>query len=134
VAKVLRADVERALAEGELGTSEFGVLVALDDLGLLSQQQLADRLDADKSHVVRLIDQLERRGLVARTADPIDRRRHSIQLRPAGRRLLRHIGPIVEQAEAEGLSTLSSAQQHTLADLLQRVLDSHDRSRAGPSP
>ena len=130
VSRGLRADVQRALAERELETSNYGVLVALGDFGVLSQQQLADRLGADKSHVVRLIDQLERRGLLTRAPDPTDRRRHQIELTPAGRKLLRHVATGVERAESEYLGTLSNADRRTLTNLLQRVLDSRDQSRA----
>jgi DNA-binding MarR family transcriptional regulator len=127
VSKRARADVQLALAEHGLGTSDYGVLVALGDFGALSQQQLADRLDADKSHVVRLIDQLEQRGLVTRAADPTDRRRHRIELTPAGRKLLRAVTPITEDVEAAHLSALSAPERRTLATLLQRVLESQDR-------
>lgn len=131
VTKGLRAEVERVLAERELGTSDYGVLVALGDFGVLSQQQLADRLDADKSHVVRLVDQLEGRGLVTRAADPTDRRRHRIELTPAGRTLLRQLAPIVGRADEETLSALSNTERRTLTSLLQRLLDSQDQARVG---
>lgn len=131
VTKGLRAGVERVLAERELGTSDYGVLVALEDFGVLSQQQLADRLDADKSHVVRLVDQLEGRGLVTRAADPTDRRRHRIELTSAGRRLLRQLAPLVARADEETLSALTDTERHTLSALLQRLLDAQDRSRVG---
>jgi DNA-binding MarR family transcriptional regulator len=121
-----RAEIERALAERELATSDYGVLVALGDFGVLSQQQLADRLDADKSLVVRLIDQLEGRGLVTRASDPTDRRRHRIELTPTGRRLVRRVIPAVERVEEEYLSALSNTERRTLTSLLQRVVDSHD--------
>ena len=133
VTKGLRAEVERALAERELGTSDYGVLVALGDFGVLSQQQLADRLDADKSHVVRLVDQLEGRGLLTRTADPTDRRRHRIELTSAGRKLLRQLAPVLARADEASLSALSNAERRTLTSLLQRVLYSQDQSRAGKS-
>lgn len=130
VAKAARADIQHALAEHDLGTSDYGVLVALGDFGALSQQQLADRLDADKSHIVRLIDQLEHRGLVARTPDPTDRRRHRIELTPAGEMLLRDVAPGVERIDAEHLGAVSAAERRTLATLLQRVLASQDDARA----
>jgi DNA-binding MarR family transcriptional regulator len=125
-----RSDIQAALAEHGLATSDYGVVVALADFGELSQQQLADRLDADKSHVVRLIDQLEQRGLVTRAADPTDRRRHRIELTPAGRKLSRAVMPIAETAEAAHLETLSASERRTLADLLRRVLESQDQLRA----
>lgn len=131
VSKRARADVQIALAEHGLATSDHGVLVALADFGALSQQQLADRLGADKSHVVRLIDQLEQRGLITRSPDPTDRRRHRIELTPAGRTLLRAIIPITERVEDAHLNTLSAAERRTLAHLLQRVLESQDQARAG---
>jgi DNA-binding MarR family transcriptional regulator len=131
VSRRARADMQLALAEHGLGTSDHGVLVALADFGALSQQQLADRLDADKSHVVRLIDQLEERGLITRAADPTDRRRHRIEITPAGRKLVRAIAPVTEDIEAAHLEVLSSAERQTLAALLQRVLEAQDRARAG---
>lgn len=126
-----RADMQLALAEHGLGTSDYGVLVALGDFGALSQQQLADRLDADKSHVVRLIDQLEGRELVTRGPDPTDRRRHRIALTPSGRKLLRAIAPITAEIEAAHLRVLSAADRRTLTTLLQRVLESQDLAGAG---
>lgn len=129
VSKRARADVQLALAEHGLGTSDYGVLVALGDFGALSQQQLADRLDADKSHVVRLIDQLEQRGLVTRAADPDDRRRHRIEITPAGGELLRTVTPVAEEVEAAHLSALSDAERRTLATLLRRVLEAQDGLR-----
>ncbi|MGH2946493.1 MAG: MarR family winged helix-turn-helix transcriptional regulator [Solirubrobacteraceae bacterium] len=131
VAKRARADVQVALAEHGLATSDYGVLVALADFGPLSQQQLADRLDADKSHVVRLIDQLERRGLVTRAADPSDRRRHRIALTDAGGSVLRAASPATKEIEAAQLQALSASERRTLATLLQRVLASQDNARAG---
>lgn len=130
VSKGLRAEIQRALAERELETPHHGVLVALGDFGVLSQQELADRLDADKSHVMRLIDQLEGRGLVTRAPDRTDRRRHRVELTAAGRKVLRHVATVIEHAEDEYLSALSNADRRALTALLQRVLDSHDQSRA----
>lgn len=126
VARRIRADIQTALAEHELNTAEHGVLVALGDFGALSQQQLADRLGADKSHIVRLIDQLEHRGLITRAADPADRRRHRIELKPAGRRLLEVTVPITEAIEAQHLQTLSASERRQLATLLERILAAQD--------
>lgn len=123
--KGARAGIQAALADHELGTADHGVLTALHDLGPLSQQDIADRLDADKSHVMRLIDQLEQRGLVTRTPDPTDRRRHRIELTPPGRRLARNATPAALRAEDDYFQALSPAERRTLTDLLQRVLASH---------
>jgi DNA-binding MarR family transcriptional regulator len=130
--KGARAGIQAALADHGLGTAEHGVLVALADFGPLSQQQIADGLDADKSHVVRLLDQLEQRGLVTREVDPTDRRRHRIALTPAGRKLVQQATPTVEQAEERYLSGLTATERRTLASLLQRVVETQtERSSPG---
>lgn len=134
VSKRARTDMQLALAEHGLATSDHGVLVALGDFGALSQQQLADRLDADKSHVVRLIDQLEQRGLITRAPDPTDRRRHRIELTPAGRKLLHATTPITASIDAAHLKALSATERRTLAALLERVLESQDQARAEQRP
>jgi DNA-binding MarR family transcriptional regulator len=135
VSKRARGDIQVALAEYDLTTADHGVLVALGDFHALSQQQLADRLGADKSHVVRLIDQLEHRGLITRSADPTDRRRHRIELTDAGRQLLETIVPITEALDAQHLEPLSVAERDTLSALLQRVLEAQDGAgeSAGPT-
>ena len=108
------ADAMRAALD-RLSTADHGVLVALADLGPLSQQQIADGLDADKSQVVRLIDQLEERGLVTRAADPTDRRRHRITLTGPGRQLVEWATPAVRRAEDHHLRGLTPAERTTLA-------------------
>jgi DNA-binding MarR family transcriptional regulator len=64
---------------------------------------LADRLGVDTPTVTRKVQQLERLGLVARDADPDDRRAHRIRLTPDGR---------------EALERLTAAKRRWLASLL----------------
>ncbi|MGD9736717.1 MAG: MarR family winged helix-turn-helix transcriptional regulator [Solirubrobacterales bacterium] len=130
VSRRARADLQQALGEQDLGTADYGVLVALADFGALSQQQLADRLDADKSHVVRLIDGLEQSRLVSRAPDPSDRRRHSIDLTPAGHKVLAAVMPSIEKIEAANFGTLTADERRTLTTLLRRVLDIQDQAGA----
>lgn len=129
-----RARLQRALVEHALIPSEspdwwrsYGVLLALTDFGALSQQQLADRLEADKSRLVHLIDQLEQGGLVTRAPDPIDRRRNRIELTAAGHRLLDQIAPVALDLEAEQLKALTAGERRTLVSLLRRVVESLDQ-------
>jgi MarR family transcriptional regulator, lower aerobic nicotinate degradation pathway regulator len=91
VSRYSRREFERALSERGLRLIHHGVLAALDDFGPLAQQQLADSLDHDKSHLVRHIDHLEGHGLVTRVPDPADRRRNQVALTDAGRILLREM-------------------------------------------
>jgi DNA-binding MarR family transcriptional regulator len=129
VSKFGRRQLEVALAEHDLVLIHHGVLAALHDFGPLSQQQLAEALDFDKSHLVARIDLLESRGLVARTQDPADRRRNRVALTPAGRKLADRLRRIARQSQEGFLQALDLEEQETLISLLRRVLDANDAER-----
>lgn len=129
VSKYGRRQLEAALEERGLRLAHQAVLSALDDFGGLSQQQLADALDLDKSHLVGRIDELQRRGIVTRTQDPADRRRNKVELTPEGAALAAELRPVATASQQGFLDTLSAAEQETLTSLLRRVLAANDAAR-----
>lgn len=129
VSKYGRRRLERVLREHGLALVHSAVLSAVDDLGPRSQQQLADSLDLDKSHLVGPIDHLEERDLVKRTRDPSDRRRNEIALTPAGKTLTDELRREGQRSQKGFLDALSPAEQKTLISLLQRVLAANDAAR-----
>jgi MarR family transcriptional regulator, lower aerobic nicotinate degradation pathway regulator len=131
VSKYGRRHLENVLREHGLALIHHAVLSSLDDLGPMSQQQLADSLDIDKSHLVGPIDQLEERGLVKRTRDAADRRRNQVALTAAGTRLVADLHPVGARSQRGFLNALSTAEQKTLVSLLQRVLADNDAARFG---
>lgn len=133
VSKFGRRHLEVVLGEHGLALIHHAVLSALDDFGALSQQQLADSLDLDKSHLVGRIDHLESRDLVTRTQDPVDRRRNQIALTPAGKTLVDELKPVGRQSQQGFLTALSPAEQETLESLLRRVLAANDTASRAPS-
>jgi DNA-binding MarR family transcriptional regulator len=132
VSKYGRRRLEEVLREHGLLLGHLAILTALDDFGPMSQQQLADSLDFDKSHLVGRIDVLEERDLVTRTQDPDDRRRHRVALTPAGRTLLNRLRPVAKQSQKGFLEALTAAEQRTLISLLRRVLSANDAVRQAP--
>ncbi|NNH73112.1 MarR family transcriptional regulator [Nocardia uniformis] len=129
VSKFGRKRLEAALADRGLRLGHQAALSALDDFGALSQQQLADSLDLDKSHLVGHIDELQRRGLVTRVQDPADRRRNKIALTPEGKTLAGELRPVAAESQRGFLDVLSTAEQETLTALLRRVLAANDAER-----
>ncbi|HWO65851.1 MAG TPA: MarR family transcriptional regulator [Umezawaea sp.] len=131
VAKYGRRHLKEVLAADDLLLPQYGMLVALDDFGPISQQRLAESLDMDKSHLVGKIDKLAQRGLLAREADPADRRRHRIVLTAQGKALVDRVRPIAEESQREALAVLSEEERTVLEALLLRVLEAHDGERVG---
>ena len=68
----------------DLTPEQFLVMDTLWDEGILNQQQIADCIKKDKNSVTKLIDGLEKRGLVMRVAAGSDRRaKHIVVTRSA---------------------------------------------------
>jgi len=63
-----------------LTPEQYLVMDTLWDEGVLSQQKIADILIKDKNSVTKLIDALEKKELVVRIPDTLDRRQNNIHL------------------------------------------------------
>jgi DNA-binding MarR family transcriptional regulator len=72
--------------------------------------------------MVRIVDRLEKAGLLQRDADPADRRRHRLRLTAAGRQALKRGDRLMIAATQQTLSKLSSADQGSLNALVLRAL------------
>jgi DNA-binding MarR family transcriptional regulator len=129
VAKYGYRHLKNVLAREDLLLPQYGMLVALSDFGPISQQEMAESLDMDKSHLVGKIDKLADRGLLAREPDPDDRRRHRIVLTEAGQELVERIRPIAEESQQAALGMLTCEERDQLVSLLTRALSVHDAKR-----
>lgn len=129
VARIGHRLLFEALSEHDLRLAHFAVLTALSDFGPLAQHEIADRLDINRSHLVRYVDDVEQRGLVRRDRDPDDRRRQRVALTPAGRALLRRLQKFATRSQEEFLQALTEPERETLIALLRRVLRADDEAR-----
>jgi DNA-binding MarR family transcriptional regulator len=109
--------LEDALVDLDLTARQYLLLVLAATGKELSQQDLARKLDLDPTILVKLVDQLEERGLLERTRAADDRRRYSLTLTAEGKQLLRDARAQEQRAERE-LGTKSGE----LAALLREVL------------
>ena len=103
----------------------FGVLVIIEANPDLKQSELARATHLDRSTVVTVIDNLERRGLVERRTAQHDRRSNAIRLTEAGTALLRKLKRMVSQHEKRLLANFSAAERDTFLALLQKVFPEH---------
>lgn len=104
-----------------LRSQQFGVLHRLADAGPSSQAELAASLRIHASNLVRIIDELEAAGLLARRRDEEDRRRQVVGVTRAGFNLLQRAERAAADTEAELLAPLSAAERAELHGLLSRL-------------
>jgi len=120
---------DELLAPFGISTGDLAILLLVEAGEPESQQQMARRLDIDRTTMVALIDALEGEGLVARRPDPADRRRNVVELTEAGRTTLRQAKRSSDQAEQRLLAGLDKAEATQLRSLLRRVAADSDRDR-----
>ena len=119
---------ERSLpAYEELGVHPYhhAILTALAEGSRETQGAIADALGYDKAQLVGLLDEMEEAGLVERRRDPDDRRRHLVQMTPAGRKMLERLRRLSARLEDEFLARLDEADRRELHALLLRVAEQH---------
>jgi DNA-binding MarR family transcriptional regulator len=97
----------------------FGLLTALLEVGPLSQQQLAEKMRVNRSLVVGIADDLERRGWLERRRDPADRRSYKLHVTEAGRRARDEMAPQVARANDRMVERLSADERVRLNALLR---------------
>lgn len=112
-------------ATGRFGLSRgrLGVLLWLEssaDAGL-RPAELADRLRVTRATISVLLDGLERDGLVARRADPDDRRARRVVLTRTGRARVRAIAPVHAARLATVTRMLEPEERAQLLVLLDKL-------------
>lgn len=114
-------DFAEALGEFDITPGLFGVLVIIEANPDLKQSELAKAAHLDRSTVVSVIDNLERRQLVERRASPNDRRSNALRMTAEGTALLKKLKRLVADHEKRLVQHLSADEQQTLIGLLTRV-------------
>jgi DNA-binding MarR family transcriptional regulator len=111
----------RRLRPMGLSVQMCGVLNVLAS-GPISQQGLGEQLGIDRTTVVELIDELERKGVVVRVRNPADRRSYALKLTPRGRIVQKRAATVFDAAAAEFFRPLKATEQKALADMLRRMI------------
>ncbi len=120
IAQAHRAAAATALGDLEVSESAAGLLWLLADSSGCTMGQAAERLSCDRSNITLLAIQLEQRGFVERTADPVDARRRNLHLTADGQRAAAQLRKAI--AAGSPLRHLSAGECADLVALLQRSL------------
>ena len=91
-------------------------------------RQIAQTLSCEPSNITGIVDRLELRGLVARQADPDDRRIKRVAATEAGRAASAELRESLNFARAP-LAALEPDEREQLRDLLQRIVEGAQQPR-----
>lgn len=113
--------VNRHLQDVNLTVSQFGVLEALYHLGPMTPGVLCDKILRSTGNLTLVIDNLEKRRLVARTQNPEDRRSTIIALTVAGKALIEAVFPQHVATVVQEMTVLTAEEQSQLAALCRKL-------------
>jgi MarR family transcriptional regulator, transcriptional regulator for hemolysin len=137
LAHAWRRELDASLRQFDLTDATWRPLLYLGRLGDgLRQTDLARALDIEGPSLVRLLDNLARRGLIERSDDPADRRSKLIRMTPAGRHLYAHVAEVATSVQARLLAHIPSdgiAAMDRTFDALEAALRESDAARDATS-
>lgn len=110
-----------AFGPGGFTPPQFAVLNKLLEAGTMSQNSLGRAVAMDAATTQGVVRRMIDRGLIARTADPVDRRRVKLSLTTAGRHAVQDMVERAGAAEHAILAPLSPRERQTLVRLLRRI-------------
>jgi MarR family transcriptional regulator, lower aerobic nicotinate degradation pathway regulator len=99
----------------------------------IDQRTLARSIGLDTSTTAGVIDRLEARKLVERSASQEDRRVRKLDLTDAGRQLLIDIAPSMLHAQQRMIEPLPAHEQQELLRLLRRLVAENNEFSRAPS-
>ncbi|OFB38292.1 MarR family transcriptional regulator [Mycolicibacterium sp. (ex Dasyatis americana)] len=105
------------------GVSMWGyvVLLALDRSSVRTQAALAEAIGADKTRIIRTLDDLQRQGFIEREADPDDRRVRLLAITDAGRAVKDAVQREIQRGEERWLGELAADDRKVFLRVLQQL-------------
>lgn len=111
----------------DLTRAQCRMIAYLAHYGDMNQARLAERLEVAPISVGRLLERLEERGWVVRTANPQDRRELQVSLTPKAEAVLAAARRVGDEVQTEALAGFTAAEAEQFIEMLQRV-----RANLGP--
>ena len=113
--------IQGSVRDSGLTMPQFGVLEILLHLGPQTQKALTHKLLVSGGNVTKVVDNLEKMGLVERRTHPQDRRLTNVHLQPEGKELICSVFPVHLKNLSQAFERLSSTEQIELARLCKKL-------------
>ncbi len=111
----------------DITPEQWSVLVFLWQQDKVTQKAIADATYKDGPSITRLINNMEKQGLVTRTQDLTDRRTNQICLTKKGSDLYEKVHPVTLKTMQEALNGLSEADISNVQYLLKKIFSNIEK-------
>jgi DNA-binding MarR family transcriptional regulator len=112
-------------AQSGLTPDQFTVLRTLreHEAFRLTQSALAEQISSDPNTIASLLRRMEQQGLIERCTSAVDRRAHSLALRPAGQRRYNEVRRRAVALQKRVLGALPEPRRESFLAQLQTISD-----------
>ncbi|GGJ83718.1 MarR family winged helix-turn-helix transcriptional regulator [Pseudomonas matsuisoli] len=122
--------IDGLLVEEEITAAQFKVVLMIGKGWADTPMDLCRALSIDSGSVSRMLDRLQRKGLIERQRGERDRRTIRLALTESGRILFARLPEIAAHASNQLVGCLEATELDTLQALLRKILAASDRPYA----
>jgi MarR family transcriptional regulator, organic hydroperoxide resistance regulator len=97
------------------------IMLLLLETDGLTQNEIAKRLNKDKTNITRMISNLEKKGYIRRNVNEIDRRSFNVYLTEGGKNLGESLYPIAQEHNQIVCSGISNEELVTVQKVLMKM-------------
>lgn len=112
---------------------QYGALQAVRNTPGIDQRTLARSIGFDTSTIAGVVDRLEARGLLQRSASPDDRRVRLLTLTDAGQALVDAVVPSMRRAQERMLEPLPARERGEFLRMLRSLVQANNALSRAPS-
>ncbi|MEP7241005.1 MAG: MarR family transcriptional regulator [Devosia sp.] len=123
VSKLMKRRFEEEARHHGITLPQWRALAEITMNDGMSQVELAGCIDTDPMTLSGILDRLEKRGLVERSADPNDSRAKRAVATPEGQRLVQEVRRVGHDLYTHAIDGLSAAERDQLIGVLNRIKD-----------
>ena len=112
---------ERALKPYGLTVEQFVLLKNINGEDALSQSQLCEIVKKSAANVTRILDRLQKKSLVKRKQNPVDRRSTLLVLTEQGEEMVEKVSSLFESFSEHLTKEMSTQEQDLLIEFLEKI-------------
>jgi len=121
VAKMYLGAMVKKLEHLEIGPYFMILRIVDNSEGDVTQQDIANACQFDKTNMVRIIDNLSEKGYITRVPKKNDRRAYSIMLTPKAKKILPDIYAAIKDLNKQALKGLTKKEIKSFYEMLDKI-------------
>jgi MarR family transcriptional regulator, lower aerobic nicotinate degradation pathway regulator len=116
----------------DLTPVQYASLTAIRDVAGLDVTRLSSLVALDKATLAKVVERLEAKGWIVRTASGLDKRVKLLSITPKGREALTSAEPCARRCQRRILAPLAQADRRSFMAMLQRLVEANNGYSRAP--